>query len=52
MVNPTPVQLGVDRDAVRTLTRLGLDYETWIPAHPPTPDRRLTRADVTAAAGN
>ena len=52
IVNPTPVQLGVVRSAVQALNRLNLDYDTWIPAHPPTPDRRLTRADVMAAVGN
>jgi glyoxylase-like metal-dependent hydrolase (beta-lactamase superfamily II) len=52
IVNPTPVQLGVVRAAAETFDQLGLDYETWIPAHPPTPDRRLTRADVRAALGN
>ena len=51
IVNPNPVQLGVLRSAVDALDRLDVDYDTWIPAHPPTPDRRLTRADVQAAAG-
>ena len=49
-VNPTPAQLPVLRAAVETLNRLKLDYTTWIPAHPPNPDRPLTRADVEAAA--
>ena len=49
-VNPTPAQLPVLRAAVETLNRLKLDYNTWIPAHPPNPDRPLTRADVEAAA--
>ena len=49
-VNPTPAQLPVLRAAVDALTRLKLDYTTWIPAHPPNPDRPLTRADVEAAA--
>lgn len=52
VVNPTPVQAGVVRDAVVALNRLGLDFDSWIPAHPPTPDRPLTRADVMTAAGN
>ena len=38
--------------AVETFNRLNLDYQTWIPAHPPTPDRTLTRADVMAVVGN
>jgi hypothetical protein len=51
VVNPNPVQLGVVRSAVQAFTRLNLDYVTWIQAHPPNPDRPLTKADVTAAAG-
>ena len=51
VVNPTPVQLGVVKSAVEALDRLKLDYNTWIPAHPPNPDKPLTRADVVAAAG-
>jgi hypothetical protein len=50
-VNPTPAQLGVLKSAVETLDRLKLDYNSWIPAHPPNPDRPLTRSDVVAAAG-
>jgi glyoxylase-like metal-dependent hydrolase (beta-lactamase superfamily II) len=50
-VNPNPAQLGVVRSLVQALNRLKLDYESFIPAHPPNPDRPLTRADVTAAAG-
>ena len=50
-VNPTPVQLGVLRSAVAALNRLELDYNTWLPTHPPNPDRPLTKADVLAAAG-
>jgi hypothetical protein len=49
-VNPTPAQLPVLRAAVDALNRLKLDYDTWIPAHPPTPNRPLTRAEVEAAA--
>jgi hypothetical protein len=49
-VNPTPAQLPVLRAAVDALTRLKLDYTTWIPAHPPNPDKPITRADVEAAA--
>jgi hypothetical protein len=50
VVNPNPAQLGVVRSAVEALNRLNLDFETFIPAHPPNPDRPLTRADLTAAA--
>jgi glyoxylase-like metal-dependent hydrolase (beta-lactamase superfamily II) len=49
-VNPTPAQLPVLKAAVETFNTLKLDYNTWIPAHPPNPDRPLTRADVEAAA--
>lgn len=51
IVNPNPAQLGVVKSAVEALNRLKLDYNTWIPAHPPNPDRPLTKADVLAAAG-
>jgi glyoxylase-like metal-dependent hydrolase (beta-lactamase superfamily II) len=50
IVNPTPVQLASVRAAAATLAKLKLDYETWLPAHPPNPDRPLTKADVIAAA--
>ena len=51
IVNPTPVQLGVVKAAVATFDRLKLDYNTWLPAHPPNPDKPLTKADVMAAVG-
>jgi glyoxylase-like metal-dependent hydrolase (beta-lactamase superfamily II) len=51
VVNPPPAQLGVLRSSVQAFDRLKLDYNTWIPAHPPNPDRPLTKADVTAAVG-
>ena len=51
VVNPNPGQLGVLRSAVQAFNRLNLDYVTWIQAHPPNPDRPLTKADVDAAAG-
>ena len=51
IVNPTPAQLGIVKSAVEALNRLKLDYNAWIPAHPPNPDRPLTRSDVMAAAG-
>ena len=50
IVNATPPQAAIVRSVVAALDRLKLDYETWIPAHPPNPDRPLTRADVVAAA--
>jgi glyoxylase-like metal-dependent hydrolase (beta-lactamase superfamily II) len=49
VVNPTPVQLGVLKSAVQALDKAKIDYNAWIPAHPPNPDRPLTRADVVAA---
>jgi glyoxylase-like metal-dependent hydrolase (beta-lactamase superfamily II) len=51
-VNPNPGQLPVLRAVVETINRQKLDYNTWLQAHPPNPDRPLTRADVTAAAGS
>jgi glyoxylase-like metal-dependent hydrolase (beta-lactamase superfamily II) len=50
VVNPNPNQLGVVKSAVEALNKLKLDFNSWIPAHPPNPDRPLTRADVMAAA--
>ena len=50
-VNPNPGQIGVTKAVVQTLTQLKLDFETFIPAHPPNPDRRLTKADLMAALG-
>jgi glyoxylase-like metal-dependent hydrolase (beta-lactamase superfamily II) len=49
-VNPNPGQLGVVRSLVQALNTLKLDFNAFIPAHPPNPDRPLTRADVMAAA--
>jgi hypothetical protein len=37
------------KSAVEAIDKLKLDYNSWIPAHPPNPDRALTKADVTAA---
>ena len=51
VINPNPLQLGTLRSAVAAINRSKLDYEVWMPAHPPNPDRPLTRADVLAAAG-
>ena len=50
IVMPNPAQAGVVRDANTALTRLSLDYNAWIPAHPPNPDKALTRADFETAA--
>jgi glyoxylase-like metal-dependent hydrolase (beta-lactamase superfamily II) len=50
-VNPNPAQLGVLKATVNTVNQLKLDYNAFIPAHPPNPDKPLTRADVTAAVG-
>ncbi|HET9220290.1 MAG TPA: MBL fold metallo-hydrolase [Terriglobia bacterium] len=49
VVNPNPAQLGVVKAAAEAIDRLKLDYNSWIPAHPPNPDRPLTKTDVTAA---
>jgi glyoxylase-like metal-dependent hydrolase (beta-lactamase superfamily II) len=49
VVNPNPGQLGVVKAAAETLDKLKLDYNSWIPAHPPNPDKPLTKADVMAA---
>jgi glyoxylase-like metal-dependent hydrolase (beta-lactamase superfamily II) len=49
VVNPNPGQLGVVKSAVEAIDKLKLDYNAWIPAHPPNPDRPLTKADVTTA---
>ena len=51
VVNATPAQLGTLKSAVSAFDRLKLDYNTWLPAHPPNPDKPLTKADVTAAVG-
>lgn len=48
-VNPNPAQAGVLKATADTLARLKIEYDGWIQAHPPNPDRPLTRADVTAA---
>lgn len=49
--NPNPAQAGVLKSTVDALTRLKIDYNAWIQAHPPNPDRPLTRADVMTAVG-
>jgi glyoxylase-like metal-dependent hydrolase (beta-lactamase superfamily II) len=52
VVNPNPNQLGVVKSANETISKLKLNYGTWIPAHPPNPDKPLTNADVAAAVGS
>jgi glyoxylase-like metal-dependent hydrolase (beta-lactamase superfamily II) len=51
VVNPNPGQLGVVKSTVETVNRLKLDFNAFIPAHPPNPDKPLTRADLMAAGG-
>ena len=51
VVNPNPGQLATVKAAVEAINKLKLDFNTWIPAHPPNPDRPLTRQDVMTAAG-
>jgi glyoxylase-like metal-dependent hydrolase (beta-lactamase superfamily II) len=51
VLNPNPVQLSVLKAVVGVVDRLKLDYNTWMPAHPPNPDRPLTKADVVATLG-
>jgi glyoxylase-like metal-dependent hydrolase (beta-lactamase superfamily II) len=48
-VNPNPGQLPTLKAVVQNTSKL--DYSSWIQAHPPNPDKPLTKADVTAAAG-
>jgi glyoxylase-like metal-dependent hydrolase (beta-lactamase superfamily II) len=47
VVNPNPAQLGVLKAVAQTTSKL--EYTTWIQAHPPNPDKPLTKADVQAA---
>jgi glyoxylase-like metal-dependent hydrolase (beta-lactamase superfamily II) len=48
-INPNPAQLAVLKAVGRTTAKL--DYTTWIQAHPPNPDRPITKADVQATLG-
>ena len=48
-VNPNPAQLATLKAVVQTTGKL--DYSSWLQAHPPNPDKPLTKADVQAAAG-
>jgi glyoxylase-like metal-dependent hydrolase (beta-lactamase superfamily II) len=50
IVNPNPNQLGVVKSAAAALNKLNLDYNAYIPAHPPNPEKPLTKADFQAAA--
>jgi glyoxylase-like metal-dependent hydrolase (beta-lactamase superfamily II) len=50
IVNPAPAQLGTVKSVAAALAKLNLDYTTFIPAHPPNPDRVLTREDFNKAA--
>jgi glyoxylase-like metal-dependent hydrolase (beta-lactamase superfamily II) len=50
VVNPNPNQMEALRALVQTIDRARLDFETFMPTHPPNPDRVLTKADVLAAA--
>jgi glyoxylase-like metal-dependent hydrolase (beta-lactamase superfamily II) len=52
-INPSPAQLPVTKAVSDTLTRLKLDYNRFLTAHPPAPDpgRPLTREDVMKAVG-
>src|SRR5262245_15039090 len=51
VVNPNPGQLGVVKSTAETVNKLKLDFNAFIPAHPPNPDKPLTKADLMAAAG-
>ena len=51
LVNPNPGQVATVRSVAQMLDKLKIDYNSFIPAHPPNPDKPLTRADVTAVAG-
>jgi glyoxylase-like metal-dependent hydrolase (beta-lactamase superfamily II) len=51
-VNPNPGQLPTLKAAVETANQLKLDFNTWIQAHPPNPEKPVTKADVMAAVGS
>jgi glyoxylase-like metal-dependent hydrolase (beta-lactamase superfamily II) len=51
VVNPNPAQQGVVKSTVEALNKLKVDFNAFIPAHPPNPDKPLTRADLLAAGG-
>src|SRR5687767_10887762 len=52
-INPNPAQVPVTRAVHDTLTRLKVDYNRFMTAHPPNPDpgRPLTRDDVVKGIG-
>jgi glyoxylase-like metal-dependent hydrolase (beta-lactamase superfamily II) len=52
-INPNPAQIPVTRAVHDTLTRLKIDYNRFMTAHPPNPDpgRPLTRDDVVKGIG-
>jgi glyoxylase-like metal-dependent hydrolase (beta-lactamase superfamily II) len=52
VVNPAPAQVGVVKSAQAVFNRLNLDFNTWVPAHPPNPDRPITKAEVMAVGAN
>jgi glyoxylase-like metal-dependent hydrolase (beta-lactamase superfamily II) len=49
VVNPNPNQLAVVKSVQQAVTRLNLDFNGFIPAHPPNPDKALTKADLMNA---
>jgi glyoxylase-like metal-dependent hydrolase (beta-lactamase superfamily II) len=49
-LNPNPNQLATLKAVAQTTAKL--DYTSWLQAHPPNPDKPITKADVTAAAGS
>jgi glyoxylase-like metal-dependent hydrolase (beta-lactamase superfamily II) len=49
-LNPNPGQLPALQAVVQVTDKLKVDYNSWLQAHPPNPDKPLTRAEVTAAA--
>jgi glyoxylase-like metal-dependent hydrolase (beta-lactamase superfamily II) len=50
-INPNPAQLGVLKAVAQTTARAKVDYNAWLQAHPPNPDRPITKADVQATLG-
>jgi glyoxylase-like metal-dependent hydrolase (beta-lactamase superfamily II) len=49
-INPNPAQLAVLKAVAQKTSTL--DYTNWIQAHPPNPDRPITKADVQATLGS
>jgi glyoxylase-like metal-dependent hydrolase (beta-lactamase superfamily II) len=48
-LNPNPNQLATLKAVAQTTAKL--DYTSWLQAHPPNPDKPISKADVMAAAG-